>query len=126
MALDMRVGSGGDVGAGFFPRAISMAMVICGIVIIIQELRKNSQEPLINVFIIKSLLMGAVTVVYVFLMDSVGFVVLTPIYVILFLYLLQQRSAWKNIAYAIGITASVYIVFRIFFNVRLPLSFLGI
>ena len=126
LAGDIRPGTGGDVGAGFFPRAISIMIFVCGIVIIIGEIKKNSTEPLMNTYIRKSLLMSLLSLAYIYFMGMVGFVLLTPIYIAVLLFLIGQKKIVLNIAYSVGITAMIYLVFGMFFNVRLPTSFLGI
>jgi len=125
-ALDLRPGVGGDVGAGFFPRVVSVLVIICGIVIILQELRKNSEEKLLSKFIGKALLLGVLTVAYVFLMNFVGFIFVTPVYIFLFLFFINQRKWHMMAIYSILLTASVYTVFRVLLNVRLATTFLGI
>ena len=125
-SLDLRPGVGGDVGAGFFPRAISVMIMVCGIVIIIQELRKNSGEKLLSKYVAKALLLGIMTVAYVFLMNLVGFIIVTPIYIFLFLFFINQRKWHMMAIYSVVLTASVYTVFRVILNVRLATTFLGI
>jgi len=126
LAGDLASGSGGDVGAGFFPRAISVLMIICGISIIMGEVRKNSPELFFNSFITKSILMGLISVAYVFFMELLGFVIATPIYIFAYLLLLDQRKMLMNTLYSVCVTAVVYYVFRELLNVRLSVSFLGI
>ena len=125
LAGDLSAGSGGDVGPGFFPRAISVLMIVCGIAIIMGELKKNSPEMFFNSYVTKSLLMGVISVAYVFLMQVIGFVLVTPVYIFAYLVLLNQKKMLINAAYSISITAAVYLVFARALNVRLAASFLG-
>jgi len=124
-ALSMPGGLGGDIGPGFFPIVLCILMIITGVVIIVQELMKKSSEVVLNSAVVKSLLIGVLAVVYVFVMQFVGFVIVSPIFIYVVLHVLKQRKIWLNALYSIGITAGVYWTFGIAFNVRLPVSFLG-
>ncbi|MCL2616797.1 MAG: tripartite tricarboxylate transporter TctB family protein [Defluviitaleaceae bacterium] len=124
IASDMPDGSGGDVGAGFFPRVISVMMIVCGIVIIIDEWKKNSPAPFFNAYITRALLIGAITIAYIYFMGIVGFLVVTPIYIMVYLVLLKQKNMMLNVAYSIAISATVFVVFGMLLNVRLTRSFI--
>ena len=126
IAGDMPRGSGGDVGAGFFPRVISVLMIACGIAIVMGELKNNSHEAFFNAFVSKALMMGAITIAYVFFMQRIGFVLVTPVYIFAYLALLNQKKVLLNALFSISVTAAVYLVFRVILNVRLAVSFLGI
>jgi len=118
-------GVGGDVGAGFFPRVISVMTIVCGIVVIVQELKKNSPEMILNAQAKIALGLGAITFAYVYLMNLIGFVIITPIFIFGFLFLLQQRRIISMVLFSVALTAGVYLVFRVALNVRLATSFLG-
>lgn len=125
-ASQFGIGSSGDVGSGFFPKAISSLMIICSIIIIVQTLKENSKEKLITIYLKKALLLGIVTVAYVFIMNILGFVLMTPVYVLLMLYLINEKGITKNLIIAFGITALIYVSFKVGLNVRLPMTFFGI
>jgi putative tricarboxylic transport membrane protein len=124
-ALSMPGGLGGDIGPGFFPIVLCILMIITGVVIIVQELMKKSSEIVLNAAVVKALLIGVLAVVYVFVMELVGFVVVSPIFIYAVLHVLNQRKIWLNALFAIGITAGIYLTFGVALNVRLPASFLG-
>ena len=118
-------GVGGDVGAGFFPRVISIMVIVCGIVVIVQELKKNSPEIILSTQAKMALALGSITALYIFLMDIVGFVIVTPVFIFGFLFLLQQRRFFSMALFSVALTTGIYLVFRVALNVRLATSFLG-
>ena len=125
LSNQMSPGVSGDVGAGFFPRIISILTMICGIIIILGELRKSTPEPVFSAHFKKALAMGSITAIFIYLMPILGFVIVTPIFIAGFLLLLKQRNVLLIVGFSLAVTAIIYFVFRTGLNVRLPLSFLG-
>lgn len=65
------------------------------------------------------------TAVYLFLMPIVGFVITTPIFLLMaFVYLKSSRK--MAVVLAVLLTAFVYVAFKVLLGVPLPAGFLGI
>ena len=125
MSLDFNPGMGGDVGSGVFPRVIAGIAVACCAAIILSELKKGSMDKVLNSSVRKAIALGALVLGYVFVMEIVGFVIATPIVILMFLYIMKQRRHVVNVAFAFGLTALTYYAFGVLFHVRIPQTFLG-
>lgn len=124
-SLAMSPGISGDVGAGFFPRVVSLLAIVCGLFIIFGELRKSNLQFAFGHPFRKALFMGLITALYVYLMPILGFVIVTPFFIAGFLLLLKERRPFVVILFSIVITTLIYLVFRMGLNVRLATSFFG-
>jgi Tripartite tricarboxylate transporter TctB family len=62
-------------------------------------------------------------VVYVLALPTAGYLVATPLFLGVVLWLLAIRS-WMLVAVPLGFTVPVFLVFSLFLNVRLPTGIL--
>ncbi len=125
-SLGFGPGTSGDVGVGFFPKIVSIFVMALSVIIIFQEIKKNNQEILLTNASKKALLVALIMVIYVIVMNFIGFIIATPIVIATMLYLVGEKDKIKLVAIPVGITALVYVCFVMGLNVRLPISFLGI
>ena len=125
-SLSYGAGSGGDTGAGFLPRAVSIIIIALSIVIIVKTLMENDTTVLIDEYLKKSFIIIFISIVYIFLMSILGFTITTPIFLSILFFMTGERNKVKLVSFAVGLTALTYCAFRIGLNVRLPVSFLGI
>ena len=114
-----------EIGPGAFPKAVCIGLAVCGIVLIVQEIKKGDAEKadLFN----KKLLIGiAAAVVYFFLLKILGFVLdsVWAVFVMMALLLNEPfKKAWPLMV-AVSILAPVvlYAVFGMFLKVPLPMA----
>lgn len=131
------------IGADFAPRLVAIGIFILSIILLINAIRllKNPQTAVVveagdeeeddsKEPISKQTLVGTLVLLigYVALIPSVGFLIMTAVYLFLQMYLLAEQ-AHKNIILflVISVLSSgiIYYVFKIVFYLRLPTGILG-
>ena len=60
------------------------------------------------------------TFAYVALLDKLGFFIVTPVLVFIVLRLMEYRSRWVSLLFAVLITAVSYLIFDFWFGITLP------
>lgn len=107
-----------DIGAAFMPRVYCLALIILGIVLMVQEWRK---APEVNQGSIKMAL-GAMagTVIYIYLITVIGFYVITPVMGFLFLWVMKVRRPFVLLGIPLGISVFIYTVFGKILHIPLP------
>lgn len=99
---------------GFFPVLSVVLLVIFSILLIIDSRRKEVPKELAD-FTFKSFLGGIAillaTGAYFAIMEEIGFLIVTPIYLIIFIYLLGMKSWRSCVVSALIMTVTVYAAF---------------
>ncbi|WP_041081508.1 tripartite tricarboxylate transporter TctB family protein [Thermotoga profunda] len=105
-----------------FPRLITIAMMICGVALVLKSfLSKSSSKKEIDFgFIKKFVALIVVFIVYVWLLNKIGFLYLTPFFVFGTAYIFGMKKIYVNILLSIGTTVVVYYIFSRVFLVPLP------
>lgn len=65
------------------------------------------------------------TSLYIFLIQSVGYFIMTPIYLCITFAVLKSMKLRTNILVTVGFTLFVYVLFVKFLNLPVPMGFLG-
>lgn len=112
-----------EIGPGAFPKAVCAALVVCGLLLIFQECRKESTERA-DLFSKKLLTGLAAAAAYFLLLKPLGFV-LDSIWAVFVMMLLLLNEPLKK---ALPLLASVsiltpvvlYAIFGVFLKVPLP------
>ncbi|WP_415803211.1 tripartite tricarboxylate transporter TctB family protein, partial [Cytobacillus oceanisediminis] len=60
------------------------------------------------------------TFVYLILMDFIGFLILTPIYVFVLLWVINYRNTTRLVALSISATIVITVIFQFLLNVPIP------
>ncbi|MDY3251129.1 MAG: tripartite tricarboxylate transporter TctB family protein [Candidatus Choladocola sp.] len=112
-----------DIGPSAFPRAVCLALAACGIILIIREMKKNSQET-VSLFNVKLAVGVVAVIVYFLLLPYLGFVI-DSIWIVgvMVLILLNEplKKAWPlALGVTIGAPIVLYTVFGVFLKVPLP------
>ena len=121
-----------EIGPGAFPKAVCVGLAVCGVLLIIQELRKGGSEKA-ELFSKKLLIGIAAAVVYFVLLKILGFV-LDSIWVVFVMMALLLNEPFKKarscassgvnwpLMLAVSILAPVvlYAIFGMFLKVPLP------
>jgi len=122
---------GGSTSSRMFPQLIAVIFIFLGVMLIIRSLKhrvvggQEGQAPakfgkkyqrVLSVFVISFL--------YVLLMNILGFIIATPLYLYAFILVLSPKDGKKNhlrdVVIAIVATALLYFGFRYGFSMMLP------
>ncbi len=116
--------------AGSFPMAAAAVMVVCALINVGQTARSVRQpgepgESLPRQFM-RAILPGVVVwtslaiVGYMILLERLGFVVSSYLFLIVCMWLLGGRRVWMNLGVSAVVLAAIYVVFHTAFSVVLP------
>ena len=114
------------IGPGEYPKIIAIGLFIVGFLQIAMNISgiKGLRGLKIKVVDWKGLrrlaVYVAVTFVYVRLMNYLGFILLTPLYIFFACWFFGYRKHIINIIVSITTTAVIHLVFRVIFMVVLP------
>lgn len=117
-----------EIGPGAFPKAVCVALLICGVLLIVQECKKGNTEKA-DLFNGKLLIGIVAAAAYFFLLKPLGFV-LDSIWVVFVMMLLLLNEPLKK-ALPLLVSVSVltplvlYAVFGMFLKVPLPTGVLS-
>jgi hypothetical protein len=107
---------------GFFPVLAVILLLIFSLVLVVDPHRKESTGDL-NAFALKPFLGGVVIVgatwLYFTLMRRIGFLIITPIYLLFFIYFLGLRLWFVCAVSAVVMTFVVYAAFTVI-GIKLP------
>lgn len=112
-----------DIGPSAFPWAVCVALAVCGIILILRELKKNDSTP-ISLFSRKFAVGLAAVVVYFILLPHLGFI-LDSVWIVgvMVLILLNEplKKAWPlALGVTLGAPIVLYLIFGVFLKVPLP------
>lgn len=118
---------GPDVGMAFYPRLLLGVIFILVIIIIYSALTrerdKRDEKPLFDIKgggfkrIVYAI---ALTVIYQQLLDWAGFLIITPVYLVIMMRILNGGKYRKLIVISVATTLLIYIVFQRSLKIPLP------
>ena len=131
-----------NLGAGFFPKLLSMLLAFLAIMLILGSLFSRStssqeeqkaaisggerleEDSFTGEGISYKFLLGTILVstLYVILLPIIGYLIITPIFIIAMIRLLGKKTWFRNIAVSILLTAALYLLFATMLGVALPLG----
>lgn len=117
-------GSNGALGPGFFPMVLSVIGIFLSILqIFISQQDKSEEQIGLTLFSKENsniwISLG-ITIIYFILMNFIGFVICTPIYLLGLLTLFKVKSLWIRTLVPTITTGSIYVVFTMLLYVQLP------
>jgi putative tricarboxylic transport membrane protein len=131
-ALGLPYGNVHNPGPGFFPLWLGVILGGMSIALLVQTIRgKESERTLRDILEEdvrwgKVLLVLAGLVLYGFLMDYLGFFIVTFLLMALLLRFIEPQP-WKIvIGWALSGSVGSYLIFEVWMKLRLPKGFLGI
>lgn len=131
-ALRLPYGNIHNPGPGFFPLWLGVILGGMSIALFVQTARgKESERTLRDILEEdvrwgKVLLVLAVLILYGFLMDYLGFLVVTFLMMVVLLRFIEPQP-WKVVlGWALGGSAGSYLIFEVWMKLRLPKGWLGI
>ena len=111
------------LGPGGYPMFVSVCLFFFGLLLTLQSVIKGLPKPEGKIdfkAVQRVVIFIAVTFVYVRAMRYLGFLLLTPPYLVFACWFFHYRKKLVVILTSIGTTAVIYIVFRVLFYIPLP------
>ena len=111
------------IGPAGYPKFVSVGLFVLGLVLIVQSLIKGLPKWEAKVdfkAILRQVVFFAVSLVYIRSMRYLGFAVLTPFYLFFMCWFFGYRKYIIAAIMSVGLTAAIFIVFRMIFHVLLP------
>ena len=131
-ALGLPYGNIHNPGPGFFPLWLGVILGGMSIALFVQTTRGKESERTLQEILEedvrweKVLLVLAALILYGFLMDTIGFLIVTVLLMIVLLRFIEPQP-WKVvIGWALGGSVGSYLIFEVWMKLRLPKGFLGI
>ncbi len=120
------------VGPEVFPRIMSIALILCSVALLIQNLIKKDtgQAPplsLRNRGIQRMLIIAGITLVFYLLLDIVGYLILAPLLLFASMFVMDYRNYKMMVLISLLVSLAVFLLFRMVLVIDLPsglLSFL--
>jgi len=111
------------IGSGGYPKFVSASLFFLGLILTVQSLIKGLSKLEIKIdrkAAVRQIIFFASTFAYIELLRYLGFIVITPLYLFFECWLFGYRKYISAAVMSIGLTAGLYIVFRMIFFVMLP------
>ena len=131
-ALRLPYGNLHNPGPGFFPLWLGVILGGMSIALFVQTTRGKESERTLKEILEEDVRWGKVLlvlgalIIYGFLMDSIGFLIVTFLLMIALLRFIEPQP-WKVvIGWALGGTVGSYLIFEVWMKLRLPKGLLGI
>jgi len=123
LAIALWIGSSSfPPGSMVFPRAIAVVIVILTALMLIENVSIKDLPAFdwqrFNYF--RTLRAAVLTCIYMAQLAYVGFLLSTPIYLLIMMYVMEKGSFWTKIVASLGTTGAVYFVFAYLLDVPLP------
>ena len=115
--------SGNGLNSAAFPRAYATILAVLAVVL---DYDNNKQRDLRTLFAWESPglkragLVLIVTVLYCIFLSYLGFILLTPVCLIILMLIMDQDKFWTKLLASLSTTALIYLVFEVLLNVQLP------
>ena len=114
--------SPGALSASTYPRLILGCIIVLSCLLIV---RPVSGEEKTGTLSMKGLAVILLSAGYIFLIELLGFFVLTPVFLFLVPLMVGYRQFVASAASAVLVTAALYAVFVLILNIPLPAGLLG-
>ena len=111
------------IGPGGYPMFVSSCFFFLGLILFLLNIIKGLPKPAGKIdrkAMLRTVIFVTVTVVYVWTMKYLGFLLLSPLYLFFSCCFFGYRKKLVAAIASVGVTAVVYIIFRIIFFVSLP------
>lgn len=125
LSLDLRPSPGPDVGGAFYPRLLVYATLILSLKLIYNAFKRERKDSeslfdFENGGFLKVISVVIISFIYLYLLDIVGFLLLTPVYLFLLLTIIEAKNFYYRIFISVLTTIIVMYVFQNFLNVPFP------
>jgi putative tricarboxylic transport membrane protein len=113
----------GLISTHFFPSLISIAIGVCGVVLLVDTIRNKRDKVLFKIETseFKSVLsVVGVTVGFVIAVMKIGFLLGAAIATGFYLYVFNERRKWMYVIFIIVLPLVIYLFFESIMGLRLP------
>lgn len=115
---------GNTPGPALFPRLVAVMLVVLTVLMWLESVRRDDDSKLFNWAnpgMVRNGQLLVLSIAYCGLLGYVGFLVLTPICLLIMMLLMQRRGmlGWMIFS-SLAATAAIYLVFQVFLDVPLP------
>ena len=111
-----------SLGPAFFPRLICIILFLIALILLIISIKNKNYSKIKNKN--PNLKYSVITIiffiVYVFLIEKLGYLTSTIIFMISIIFLLKSKSLLINIIFSVVFSSVIYLLFSKGFNVSLP------
>ena len=111
-----------SLGPAFFPRLICIILFLIALILLIFSIKNKNYSKIKNKN--PNLKYSVITIiffiVYVFLIEKLGYLTSTIIFMISIIFLLKSKSLLINIIFSVVFSSVIYLLFSKGFNVSLP------
>ena len=119
------------IGPDFFPRIIAVAMAIASLFLLVQALTNKTPEEAVQTLnlkdagILRALAFLILAVVYVSVMDFLGFIIARIIGLLVAMDILKLRNLKNMVLVSLGTAMGVYFAFASILGIQLPSGLLA-
>jgi cytochrome c biogenesis factor len=115
-------GGGLGVGPDFFPRILSIVIIVLSFVHLLKLINKEDKnDSKININNL-SVYIFITTLAYLITVNIFGYIIATFLYIMIIAYLISGKKKISDLLASIAVTLTLYTVFQIILNVPLPKS----
>ena len=112
-------------GAGFLPIGVGLVLAILATILLVEAWRRpgdlNSKSPFPAIKpLIRVVLLLVGLMAYISLIEVIGFLVDTFLYVTFLMWVVEREKWQKSLAVAVLTTAGLYIIFQTLLGIKLP------
>jgi len=116
-------GGGMVLGPDFFPRMLSLMMIVFSTVHFFKLMKSGKEEEIkIKIYRLSAYIFVA-CVAYLALVSLLGYIITTFLYISLTVYLISQKKSLLDLVAALVVTLCLYGVFHLLLHVPLPEGF---
>jgi len=112
------------LGPGAYPRVVSIVLFMLAAALAFGSWKSRAEEArrlkIAPGGFRRILVLTVVTLAYIQLLKVLGFVYLTPFFLMVVLYIFGYRKPLASVAIGVGTTPALYVVFELTFKVLLP------
>jgi hypothetical protein len=112
-------------GPGFFPMALGSGLIVMGAAVGVAGWTASKNASSFDGNLRKPLVVAGVLAAYLAVLDFLGFVVATILFLFIVIRWVESRSTWRALALAVLITAGLHLVFDTILKTALPPGILG-
>lgn len=116
-----------DPGPALFPKVISFGLIFCGVGLLVMSIfkvQKKDSEKVADQRNIVMLVLFATLTVYIFIFETVGFIISTILFLTFTICFLSKMNSIRNFLFALFLavisTGLIYIIFFELLGIRLP------
>ncbi len=109
-------------GPSFLPVSLGFGLVVLGIAVAVAGFLGHKDAPISYGNLRKPMQVTGVMLVYLALMEILGFTLATTLFFFVLIYWVESRSIWQALVLAVFATVGVHFVFVTLLKIPLPLG----